>query len=99
MEGDALAREQLRVDGFAGERVTKGEALGRFLHDELRRDELLDMRQQRTLVEARERLKKSEIESPAGDRGFRRDVTRRHGKRRQAAAHGLDGRTWHADAF
>ena len=50
MERDALARQQVGVDRLARERVTEGESLRRFLDDELRRDELLDERQQLSFV-------------------------------------------------
>jgi hypothetical protein len=56
VERDALAREQVGVDRFASERVTECEPLRRFLDDELRRDELLDERQQLSLVVICERL-------------------------------------------
>ena len=50
VQRDALARQQLGVDRLARERVTEREPLRRFLDDELRRDELLDERQQLPLV-------------------------------------------------
>src|SRR6476660_7187948 len=56
MQGDTFPREQLGVDGLAGEGVAKGESVCRFLDDELRLDELLDEGEQLALDVTRERL-------------------------------------------
>ena len=56
MQRDALTRQQLDVDGFAGERVAEGGPFGRLFDDELRVDELFDERQQLPLVVTGERL-------------------------------------------
>jgi len=81
MQRDPLARQQLGVDGLAGERVAEREPFRRFLDDELRGDELLDEREQLLLVAIRERLQQSKVEPPPGDGRRRRDGGRRSADR------------------
>src|SRR6476659_2560109 len=81
MQRDALSAEQLGVDRLAREGVAERKAVGGFLDDQLRGDELFDVREERLLVVIGERLQELEIEAPARDSGRRRHRARRGGER------------------
>ena len=64
----ALARQELGVDGLARQGVSEGETLRRFLDNQLRPGEFLQMSKQLGFIAAHQPLQWSKVES-TGDRG------------------------------
>ncbi|HEX5501369.1 MAG TPA: hypothetical protein VFW96_02025, partial [Thermomicrobiales bacterium] len=88
VERPSLAGEQAGVDRLLGQGVPEGEALRRLFHHQLGRDEPLEERHQRPLVQPRQGAQQVEVEAPPGDGGEVEDTPRVRGEAVEAA---LDG--------
>jgi len=94
MQRTPLAREQIGLDGGAGQRMTESRYIRRLFDHELRVDELLDQPHQLRFAVTCQRLKQIEVEAPASDRCQPEHLARGRADLIEAALHGELHATW-----